>query len=198
MAASIPAWLPTAVQAGSTILSAIGQRKQARAYDQAGASARVAADYEAAQLEQNAGQQQAAAQRQAREQERDSRLAMSRALAVAAASGGGASDPTVMNIMARLAGEGTYRSMVSLYQGDEKSRQMRDQAAATRYSGQVREMDARSAAKAQRGGSVATLLSGASSLYSKYAKSDDPSAAKVESFAGGSDQWTGNSSFAWD
>jgi hypothetical protein len=152
-----------ALTAAGTVMSAGGQIRQGR-------QAQAAADYEAAQLEQNAGQQIASSQRAALSDEQQARLAQSRALAVAAASGGGASDPTIVGILSRLNGEGTYRSMVDLYQGQERARQLNDQAAATRYQGEVAASNAKWAA-------ASTLVSGSSSMYSKYAADHRPSLA---------------------
>ena len=77
---------------------------------QAGDSAKKRMQFKAKQLEQNAGKALSASQRQAQELDRQGRLQQSRALAIAASSGGGASDPTVMNLMAELAG-GKYFSL---------------------------------------------------------------------------------------
>lgn len=71
----------------------------------------------------------AASQRQALEERRQADLVASRALAVAAASGAGVSDPTVVDIISRTKGEGHYRAAVALYEGEERSRSMRVAAA---------------------------------------------------------------------
>lgn len=75
--------------------------------------------------DRQAGLVVAASQRQAGEERRQADLAASRALAVAAASGGGVSDPTVVNILANTRGEGAYRAQVALYEGEERSRAIR-------------------------------------------------------------------------
>src|ERR1700741_1427894 len=160
MSQALPAVLPT-------VLNAIGTGMTMRAQIKAGQGARDAANYEAAQLEQSAGQQVATGQHAALEEQRQAQIAQSRALVVAAASGGGASDPTVVNIIAKLAGEGAYRGMVDVYQGDEKARQLRDQAAATRYNGEQAYQNAKY-------GAISTAISGASSMYSKYAAQHRP------------------------
>ena len=84
---------------GGTLLSAYNQTQMAKA-SLAGAKIR------AVQLEEKAGQERAISQRKAVNVRRQAKLAESRALALAAASGGGASDPTVMNIISGIAGEG--------------------------------------------------------------------------------------------
>lgn len=118
---------------------------------QSGVSAKRAADFQAAQIRQNAGQVQASAQREAANVDRQAQYVASAALASAAASGGGASDPTVVNLIARNASEMAYRKSVALYEGDDKARAMALQAAATEYSGK--------AAKAQG------VVSGLGSIY---------------------------------
>lgn len=101
----------------------------------AGEQARKAYGFQADQLRQNAGQAQAAAQRDAISADRQDELIASRALAVAAASGGGASDPTVINLIAKNAAEGAYRKQMALYAGDDKARSMMIAADAADYSG---------------------------------------------------------------
>lgn len=120
----------------------------------------AAAEFRAQQLEVNAGQQTAAAQRAALDERRRARFAQSRALAVAAVSGGG-SDPTVVDIIGELAGEGEYRAMTDLYQGEEAARQLRMGAAGARFQGAVGKQNYDSAA-------VGSLLRGGMSLFSKY------------------------------
>lgn len=71
----------------------------------------------------------AASQRQALEERRQADLVASRALAVAASSGGGVSDPTVVRILSMTKGEGVYRANVALFEGAERARQMRIEAA---------------------------------------------------------------------
>lgn len=163
------AWVPLIATAVSTIFSA----NQAR---QEGEQRKEAAEYQARQLEQNAGQAQAAAQRAAAERRREAQLAQSRALAVAAASGGGASDPTVVDIISDLNAEGTYRSMLELYEGDDRARLLRQQAASARYSGEV-------AAQAGRSNAVATIFKGATSaLWMKYAPAQTGTTAPRSSY----------------
>lgn len=164
--------IPPMMQTASTVFTAMGQSSQGDAAMEAGRRKMMSAQSQAAQLDRNATQQVAASQRGAEDDQRQTQLAMSRALAVAAASGGGASDPTIVNTIARLAGEGAYRSMSTLYQGQEQARAMRDQAAMSRYSGDVAMADAKTAKDASTFSAMATLaptvLKGASSMYKKY------------------------------
>ena len=137
-----------------TALQGLGQYR-------AGKQAYWASKFEAGQMESQAMERKAASHRQVEEIDRQGRLAQSRALAVAAASGGGASDPTVMNIMANLAGETEYRKMVALYEGESAARYLEGQADVTRWAGR----EARTAGKMA---ALGTAISGGTSLYSKY------------------------------
>jgi hypothetical protein len=87
----------------------------------AGLAGQDAKASEASQLRYAAGAARASSQRAAAEERRQARLVQSRGLAVAAASGGGASDPTVVNTLADVAAEGEYRALTALYEGSEKS-----------------------------------------------------------------------------
>lgn len=162
------------------------------AYEKAQYAQKVvdAAEFTAAQMERNAGQARAAAQLEAAEQERQGRLMASRALAVAAGSGAGASDPTVLNIISRNAAETAYRRSVALYQGETRAAGMEDQATATRMQGDINAGVARSEAAAQTLGAGATLMTSMAknaSLYQRFAgggprqagTSDAPSSSSV-------------------
>lgn len=146
--------IPLALMAASTLVTAGGQVSASNA--QAGQLRS-----EAAQLDTAAGQDRASAQRAGAEQQRQARLLQSRALARASASGAGASDPTVVNILANLEGEGKYRALTALYEGEETARSKEMQATARRK-------EAGNAKKAGIIGAVGTVLSGASTMYQKY------------------------------
>lgn len=106
--------------------------------------------FEAKQLEGNAGLERAMSQREAMEERRQARLLNSRALAVAAASGGGTDDPTVVNLMADIEGEGEYRALSSLYSGETSARGMEAEAKARR--------------KEAKNAKIAGFIDGASSI----------------------------------
>lgn len=141
------------VALASAVLSVVGQL-------QGGKQAQADADYQAAQLEQNAGQQRAAAQREAAEQRRQARLATSRAQAVA---GGGGGDPSVVRTIADISGEGEYRALTSIYEGEERARGMEDSAKAKRAMG-------KQSGIASMFGVASTIFDKGPSLYEKYGK----------------------------
>ena len=146
-AAAIPLMVAgTALSAGSTILGANSEAKQ---YKSA-----------AAQLDVQAGAERAMSQRDAFEQRRQARLLSSRGLAVAAASGAGADDPTVVNALADIEGEGEYRALTALYNGEEQARADESQAKAYRKAGK----NAKLAGYLKAGG---TILSAGATMGSR-------------------------------
>lgn len=146
--------IPLALMAGSTILQAGGTIAGANA--QAGQL-----KSEATQLDALAGTDRASAQRTGSEQKRQARLLQSRALAVAAASGGGASDPTVINILSRLEGEGEYRSLVALYEGEEVARSKEAQASARRK-------EAKNVKRAGYLSAAGKVLEGGATMFTRF------------------------------
>lgn len=150
------------------LFSLLGAASGADAARRGAERRRAAAQYEAAQLRSQGGQVFAASQRGAREANRQARLVQSRALAVAAASGGGVSDPTVVNMLSRTAGEGAYRAAVALYEGEERARTLRMQAAARDYEGQLAIEAGEDQAAAYGTQALGSLFKGAVSMYDKY------------------------------
>lgn len=186
---AVPAWLPVATTVASMVFSASGTSQAVKGADQAAAAARdnaarraEEAKFEGDQLRVNAGQEVAAGQAAAAEQRRQGVLTQSRAIAVAAAGGGSLADPTVVNILARNAGEGVYRAGLALYQGNERARVLRMQATgkdleassdiaggeATAEGYQLRGQAEATKGVASMLGSVPNLLSQGSTLFSKY------------------------------
>lgn len=163
-------WLPAAASVMGSVTGAMGNSAAGEAAVRAGEAKRQAAQFEAEQLRVNAGQSVAAAQRVALETERQAALVESRGRAVAAASGGGASDPTVVHLLSRVASEGAYRAAVARYEGDSKARQMRMQAAATEYGGEIAAQGGRDAQAAYQTKAFGSIISGAGSLFSRYGK----------------------------
>lgn len=136
----------------STALSAAGQIKQ-------GQDADKIAGYKASQLKQRAGQERAVSQRKASAQRRQAGLAQSRVLALAAASGAGASDKTVVDIMGGIFEQGELSAGYSLYEGEERARGS-SMAADTATS------EGKQAKRAGYIGATSTIMSGAGSAYS--------------------------------
>lgn len=152
MAQAIPAVLAiggAALSAGGSIISANSKANDLR--------------FQAAQLDAQAGLKRASSQREAINEKRQARLAMSRGLAVAAASGGGADDPTVVNALAGIEGEGEYRALTALYNGDQEAIGMEAQADQNRKG-------AKAAKTAGLIGAAGTVLSAGASMFDRYGK----------------------------
>lgn len=164
----IAGFLPVAFSALGMMANLAGANQAASAARVSGERARVAAQFEAAQLEQMAGQSVAVSQAEAREQQRQARLIQSRAIAVAAAGGGGVSDETIVRLISRQAGEGAYRSAVALYKGEERARSLRLQASAKLYEGDLAAESAEDRASAYRTSAIGSALTNAGTLFSRY------------------------------
>lgn len=134
----------TAITAGGTLMQ--------------GQAAKEAAAFESAQMERNAQIEAAASQRQAIEDRRQAELQMSRARAVAAASGGTATDIGVTEIMSRIDREGEFNALTSLYSGKESAIGLQQQAAGARFQGKA-------ASKASKIQAVGTVLSGGAKAF---------------------------------
>lgn len=157
MAHAIPIALTAAAgvtKAAGTIIGAKGESKALKS--------------EAKQLEAKAGRTRASSQREAIEQRRQADLLNSRTLALAAASGAGVDDPTVLNIMADIAGEGAYRFMTSLYEGEEEARGLEIAADARRKEAKNVKKAAKFSALGTIIGAGSSMFGQASSMKSKY------------------------------
>lgn len=164
------AWVPAALTVAGTALSAKGARDAGAAERVAGERRQAAAAFEAEQLRQKAGQEIAASQRAALEETRKADLVQSRAIALAAASGAGVSDPTVVSLLARNKGEGAYRAAVALYEGEDRARTLRLNAQTRDYEGRGALEAGLAREAASRTAGTASMLRGASSLYDRYGR----------------------------
>ena len=162
-----PAVIPIIIGVG-TVLQFAGQMQQAKAVKQDGLNTVAMMNYKAAQQEQAAGQEIAAAQRAKNDELRRATLLASRGLAVAGASGGGASDPTVQGLIADIEGEGAYRGALDIYQGAERGRQLKQGALTSELEGQAANASARSKSKALTTSAWGSLAMSAGGMYSKY------------------------------
>ena len=100
-----------------------------------GIAAKKDANFEAAQMEMKANEERAAAQREAGQARTESELAMSRAQALAASSGGGADAPTIVKLMSGLAGQGELNAQSALAGGESRASGLKDSAIARRRQG---------------------------------------------------------------
>lgn len=156
-------------------MSAVGTAMQVAGNMSAAAAARSQAqsqqnmyNYQAAIAKQNAGQQQAAAQRKALDQTRQANLIASRAIAMAGAGGGGVTDPTVINLVSDIQGEGMLRHNTAIYQGEEAARQSMMQATSDEWSGNSAIQTGSNRAKAYETAAAGAAFTGAGSLYGRF------------------------------
>lgn len=120
----------------------------------AGNAADKAASYEAAQLDQQAGLAVASSQRLAEDERRKAQLIASRIQALA---GGGGLDESVARTTSDVYGEGEYRALTAMFEGDERARGLRMRAEGRRYEGKMAKWSGRM-------GAIATTLAGASGM----------------------------------
>lgn len=180
--------IATAVGVAGTAMTVSAQRKAAASqadYTQRTAEYYAAAkESEAAQYEEQSLVEFATAQRAAEEEKRKSRILQSRAIAVAGSSGGGVSDPTVVDIVSDLAGEGAYRAAVATYEGAQRAEGARKAAAAARYEGATGLASGSASAASQRQAgkyaSMGTIFQGAGNLLTMYGKYGLPSTSTTQ------------------
>lgn len=161
-----------AMAATSTVLSAAGQAQAgaaANAQDQGQAQAQ---DYQAAELTQQAGQTRAVAESQEQDSLRKTAYQLSTARAVAASSGAGATDPTVVGIEGQIGAKGNFDALSQMYSGEEKARGLETQSTLDTYQGQQLRIAGAQKQKAGNIGAITTLLSGGNTLASKYGGTD--------------------------
>lgn len=139
-------------------VDAFGQATGGISHVMFGIQARQAAQFQAAQLRQNANSAEAASQRSAFDIDRQTQFITSRALAVAAGSGGGASDPSVVRLIARDAGEGAYQKQLALYGGTDRARLDLEQADAKTFEGKTTMLNSAEVGAAAYAGGATNLL----------------------------------------
>ena len=156
------------MQGAGMAMNLIGSSKASSAASGVGAAYNQEAQFEATQMRQQAGQEIAASQRTAFDQARTARLVASRAQAVAAASGGGATDPTVLKVISDINGEGVYRAGVALYGGKEKARVLEMGAETKTYEGEVAAAGGEMRSSAYQIAGLGSLATGGASFLAKY------------------------------
>lgn len=176
--------LGDAAMAASTLISGAGLIGQAGAQRAAGQNAARTAQFQsqlantqAAAMEQQAGQERAASQRAAIAQRKQGNLVSSRARAVAGASGGGALDPTVLDIMSGIQSEVDYRTNLALYEGEERAKGLeygavlkRSGAAGDVQAGQVAQQASRSSANRSLLAAGGQFVEGGARLEDRFAR----------------------------
>lgn len=149
------------------LLQMFGMFESGRSARIAGEQAKVAAEFAARQAEEEAGLSIAVGQHRAEEAGRQTQLEASRALAVAASSGGGTTDPTIVRLLANVKGMGAYRANVALYEGEARARKLRLEAASGRVSGAESLTRGLADEEAHILGGVGAGVRGAADVYAK-------------------------------
>lgn len=168
-----------------TAMSVIGNMQAGDRAVSTGQAKGNALDYEAAQLDQNANAAIAASQRDAIAERLKTTLTLSRGIAVAAASGGGASDPTVVNILSQIAGNGEYRSASAIYAGEDKARALRAQATGRRFEAGVARQGGEDLGDAYTIKAIGSGLAGGASLFAKYGNGGPSKTTDINLSSGG-------------
>lgn len=139
------------------LVGLVGTAVQTAAAVKQGQAARAQAKYSAQMEERQAAERFAIASREAQEQERRGEEAMSRARAIAAASGaGGAETPSVAETLDELARRTEYNIGQTIYGGQSAQEMGMAQAQLTRMGGK----------SAYQAGLLSGIGKGASGLYS--------------------------------
>lgn len=120
---------------GGGALSLIGSAISGVGAIAGGIQANEQAKAQAKAMEKKGESEYAIAQRKMMEGNRQARLAVSRQRAVAAASGGGVSDPTVESIMGKTEARGSYNALMDMYNGATIRDDLYQNAANTRAEG---------------------------------------------------------------
>jgi hypothetical protein len=115
---------------------------------------RKSGEFNAEQYERQAGEARASSEREAEDERLKAERLGSRGLAVAAASGGGVDNPTILDILSNIESQGEYLAQGKMYSGKERSAGLLDQAAATRYNSEVSARATRAKGKAALIGSI--------------------------------------------
>lgn len=146
--------LPTLLALGGGAISAVGTIA-------GGQAAKAAGDYRAQQAEMAAKEARAASQREAMDKRREGTLMASRLQARAAASGGGADDPTVLDLAGDIAQRSEYGALLDMYKGENRARGLLDDAATSRFEGRMKQNQSYLAA-------AGTLLKSVAGAYDRY------------------------------
>jgi hypothetical protein len=140
------------------VFSMMGAMASADAMRSQGEAEKQAAYYNAAMKEQRAMQERAVEQRVALRKRRDTDMIQSTIQARAAASGGGASDPTVIDISGNVAQEGEYQALQSMWIGEQRGRDLENQAQLDRYVGEQKKKAAEKKADATILGGIGGMI----------------------------------------
>lgn len=168
-----PVTMTTLAVAGGA-LSAGGTLIGGAAASQAGQAGHDASYFKATQEDMAAQESRAASQRSALDKDRETKLILSKLQAGAASSGGGADDPTIVNLAHGIAGRGEYESLLDMYKGENRARGLQDEATGSRLTGDAQAAEGKAKQTASYLSAAGTLIGSAGSAYRTYNKIPDP------------------------
>lgn len=153
----------TALTAGGQVAGGVQARQQAETQ---AANELAIADFEAQQLTASAQNERAVAAVAAKEKRREKELLISRQIAVAAASGAGVINPTVLDLIEDAEVRGEILAGTETFKGEQRARSILDRRDARTASASARARTLRKGGKAAFTQSLfkaaGTVLSGAS------------------------------------
>lgn len=153
-----------------TLANAGAQQQQAAAYEQQATAEQQAAQYKATEENRQAQEQRATSQRQALAKRRETEYTQSKLQASAAASGGGADDPTIIKLASDISGQGEYGALSDMYSGETRAVGLQNQANLDIYSGSAKAAALRANADMARSRATATILGGIGGLAGGFGK----------------------------
>jgi hypothetical protein len=140
-------------------LAAIGVILQGISAIKQGQEEERASEVEAMQMEAKANEEAALSQRRAISARRRGDRAVSRAKAIAAASGGRVDDPTIQNITDDLEEDTDFNVLSALYEGESRGKDLGLQARETRRRGRYAKKSSYMNAAASTGKSLYSMYS---------------------------------------
>jgi hypothetical protein len=161
-----------ALTAAGTAVSAAGTIAGGKAAADAGARAKEGYDFKALQEEQAAQESRAVGQRAALEKRREARFLTSKLQARAAASGGAADDPGVIDLAGDIAERGEYDALMEMFKGENRARGLEDSATGSRMTGEAAYAEGQAKRDAAELSAMGTIISGAGSMFRQYNKID--------------------------
>lgn len=170
-------------------MTALSAASSAKAGSDSAKAQKADAKFQERQLVVSQNNTMASGERAATEERKQAQLAQSRAVALAAGSGAGASDPTVTNILGNLAGEGEYNALSQLFNAQSESASDQNQINALKAGVSATASATRTAGLLQ---GVGTAGQGIGSFLSKYGESSADTGGSIDpSYSGGLGMFAG-------
>lgn len=154
--------------AAAGAMGAAGSIASGNAAQQAGQMQKTAADFQARQIDQNAGQSIASGQRQMFDTQEKTRLAISSATARGAASGIDVAVGSPATNTGEIAQRGSYHALMDMFNGQSAATGMANQATGVRYTGEMAKIGGDTAKQASylaAGGQIAGAIGSGASRF---------------------------------